>query len=408
MLIFKFAWVTSWLSVLLASSQSLLKVSDRWIDNWVGHPNSVLSWAAEVPSSATTPPGFLASPVRFPARQLLARRGIETIVVNQTRLPDGNWEKAYWRNTRDENFCHRDPNPDILDNQQATETLVRLPHSRFGKNRLTYGVEQVLQSLTLGKSTALAQATLLTAATKQPLHPYTRLSSPTTVFEPEMVETVNQDSSFQVWVNQKLVAQFYNRRDAELTAERLQTVLATLDFDPQEIRPVTLGGKPTVMMKNRLLFTLNEAIAIGREHNRELLAINWANNLRVALNTSPLSLAEGQSSLHDLVPTEEELEGWASWYGDYFHGRLTANGETYDQLAFTAAHPTLPFDTYLKVTNLENNNSVIVRINDRGPYIHPRTLDLSRGVARCIDSEDTGVIRFKATIMKPYTPLDNI
>ena len=81
----------------------------------------------------------------------------------------------------------------------------------------------------------------------------------------------------------------------------------------------------------------------------------------------------------------------ASWYGPRFHGRLTANGETYDQMAYTAAHKSLPFGTLLKLTNEKINKSVIVRINDRGPYIPGRKLDLSRIVAMELGIHDKGV-----------------
>lgn len=68
----------------------------------------------------------------------------------------------------------------------------------------------------------------------------------------------------------------------------------------------------------------------------------------------------------------------ASWYGGKFHGRLTASGERYNMHALTAAHKTLPFGTKVKVTNLRNNKSVVVRINDRGPFIKGRVIDLSK------------------------------
>jgi hypothetical protein len=70
----------------------------------------------------------------------------------------------------------------------------------------------------------------------------------------------------------------------------------------------------------------------------------------------------------------------ASWYGPRFHGRLTTNGEIYDQMGYTAAHKNLPFGTLLKLTNLKTNKSVVVRINDRGPYIPGRKIDLSKKV----------------------------
>ncbi len=76
--------------------------------------------------------------------------------------------------------------------------------------------------------------------------------------------------------------------------------------------------------------------------------------------------------------------GKASWYGPGFHGRLTANGERFNTNAFTAAHKTLPFGTNVKVTNNKTGRSVVVRINDRGPYVHGRVIDLSKASARAI------------------------
>jgi rare lipoprotein A len=80
------------------------------------------------------------------------------------------------------------------------------------------------------------------------------------------------------------------------------------------------------------------------------------------------------------VPTEDpnyRAEGLASWYGDEFHGRMTANGEVFDLNAISAAHPTLPLPSYVRVTNLSNGRSIIVRINDRGPFHGNRIIDVS-------------------------------
>jgi len=85
----------------------------------------------------------------------------------------------------------------------------------------------------------------------------------------------------------------------------------------------------------------------------------------------------------------------ASWYGPRFHGRLTANGEIYDQNAYTAAHKSLRFGTLLRVTNPRTNKSVIVRINDRGPYIPGRQIDLSKTVAEELDVISNGVKKLK-------------
>ncbi len=83
--------------------------------------------------------------------------------------------------------------------------------------------------------------------------------------------------------------------------------------------------------------------------------------------------------------------GKASWYGDDFHGRLTANGEIFDMNTLTAAHPTLPLPSYARVTNLKNGRSVIVRINDRGPYAHNRVIDLSKRVAEVLAFKNDGI-----------------
>ena len=85
----------------------------------------------------------------------------------------------------------------------------------------------------------------------------------------------------------------------------------------------------------------------------------------------------------------------ASWYGPKFHGKLTANGEIYDQMALTAAHKNLSFGTLLKITNPKNGRSVIVRINDRGPYIQGRDLDLSKGAAIELGILKKGVAKLK-------------
>jgi len=82
--------------------------------------------------------------------------------------------------------------------------------------------------------------------------------------------------------------------------------------------------------------------------------------------------------------------GVASYYGPGFHGRLTANGETFDMNAMTCAHLTLPFGTVLRVTNLDNDREVVVRVNDRGPYVGGRIIDLSQGAATELGMIESG------------------
>lgn len=88
-------------------------------------------------------------------------------------------------------------------------------------------------------------------------------------------------------------------------------------------------------------------------------------------------------------------EGIASWYGPSFHGKKTANGETYNMRSMTAAHKILPFGTTLRVTNLDNNRSITVRVNDRGPFVANRIIDLSRAGAEQLDMVGPGTARVR-------------
>ena len=97
--------------------------------------------------------------------------------------------------------------------------------------------------------------------------------------------------------------------------------------------------------------------------------------------------------------------GAASWYGDAFHGRLTANGEVYDMTHLTAAHPTMPLPSYARVTNLVNGSSVIVRVNDRGPYSNGRIIDLSERAASMLDYAHSGTAKVKVDYIG-RAPLD--
>jgi rare lipoprotein A len=92
---------------------------------------------------------------------------------------------------------------------------------------------------------------------------------------------------------------------------------------------------------------------------------------------------------------EYAATGKASWYGANFHGRKTANGELFDQYSFSAAHPTMPLPSYARVTNLDNGSSMIVRVNDRGPFAHNRIIDVSSRAADMLGFKDNGVADVK-------------
>lgn len=220
-------------------------------------------------------------------------------------------------------------------------------------------------------------------------------------------------SPFQVKIKDSIVGSASSQEQATQLANRLEQALdsataskAKVPFD--QLQPSLINGVPGGKLGDHVLFTVDQQMANQWDCHPEVLAIQWVNALRTALAEPPLALAEAQAKMHDLQETGERLEGIASWYGPYFHGRQTATGERFNQNDFTAAHRSLPFDTYLRVTNRNNGKAVIVRVNDRGPYFDNRTLDLSREAARCLDSEDNGIVPVEAEIMQPVTSTHDV
>ena len=131
-----------------------------------------------------------------------------------------------------------------------------------------------------------------------------------------------------------------------------------------------------------------------------------------AILLASLALVTGcarKTSAHVPAPVKparigETETGIASWYGAPYNGRRSANGEVYDMEKLTAAHRTLPFDTWLEVTNLQNQKRVDVRITDRGPFVNGRIIDLSLAAAREIDMVQSGIVRVRIKVIrKPRT-----
>jgi rare lipoprotein A len=101
--------------------------------------------------------------------------------------------------------------------------------------------------------------------------------------------------------------------------------------------------------------------------------------------------------------TQPYQVGTASWYGEYFEGKPTASGEDYDMYDMTAAHPTLPLGSYVRVTNLHNGRAVVVKVNDRGPIVPGRIIDLSYGAAQVLQFEHKGLQKVRLDLVKPRT-----
>ncbi len=134
------------------------------------------------------------------------------------------------------------------------------------------------------------------------------------------------------------------------------------------------------------------------------LSFPWRWSARLVATALLLSMF-GCARVSTLPPGVAPEVGWtaegiASWYGQPFHGRITASGERYDMEAMTAAHRTLPFGTVLRVQNLESGRHATLRINDRGPFVRNRVLDVSRRGARELGMLESGIARVRMTVVQ--------
>jgi hypothetical protein len=208
----------------------------------------------------------------------------------------------------------------------------------------------------------------------------------------------------QVWVRGCLMGALPDRTLAQRMINRLDDALRRTDIATVPLTISRENGQPVVRLGKVVLFTVTAELAQNYDLHRDELAVQWLNNVRQILGRPPMTIAQAQTQMYGLDDTGNTLDGTASWYGPYFHGRQTANGEIFDQEDLTAAHRTLPLGTFLRVTNRKNGQSVVVRINDRGPYIDEedyRIVDLSHRAAKVIGSDDKGVVPIEAVILSP-------
>ena len=137
-------------------------------------------------------------------------------------------------------------------------------------------------------------------------------------------------------------------------------------------------------------------------------AASGPSSLEAAKVTHPPVIAtSGYKTRKPTSPKSKAYQvGTASWYGEQFQGKQTASGELFDMRDFTAAHPKLPLGTYVKVTNLRNGKAVVVRINDRGPVVDGRIIDLSYNAARALGFKELGLQNVRLDIYQPtnYKP----
>ena len=172
-----------------------------------------------------------------------------------------------------------------------------------------------------------------------------------------------------------------------VTSVALSTLVGTtvaLLSSPSQGQTSNVNVQPTLEASNQALSHSSPQI------NSNLNPSN-SNNNSVSSTLSTSKKTTVAPSRQSAQPKNNRKQGMASWYGNGFSGRRTANGETFNPGQLTAAHRTLPFGTKVRVTNLRNGRSVVVRINDRGPHTRGRVIDLSTGAARLIGVLQSGL-----------------
>jgi rare lipoprotein A len=180
------------------------------------------------------------------------------------------------------------------------------------------------------------------------------------------------------------------------------------------ITVVVKKKRVNIQSGSQVLLQVDRKTAKAAQTDPVSLAIVWTNQIRDALGETTLTTDEteairaqgfnivaGLLSPSNYQVTGRRLAGLASWYGPGFHGRRTANGSRFNMYALTAAHKSLPFGTKVLVTNRKNGKSCVVEITDRGPYVGPRIIDVSKGAASKLGMLGSGVARVTVDILAP-------
>lgn len=178
----------------------------------------------------------------------------------------------------------------------------------------------------------------------------------------------------------------------------------TVSWNAQASKATATGEQYAIKANKTLIAVIDASTVLpDTTHNLEKDALQATNRLRRLLgNASPLANISGKPNTSQVAvgSIRLKLSGMASWYGPGFNGSPSASGEPFNQNAMTAAHRTLPFGTQVLVTNLDNGQSVVVRINDRGPYAGDRVIDLSAAAARVLGLIQSGVAPVRLDVLE--------
>jgi len=206
-----------------------------------------------------------------------------------------------------------------------------------------------------------------------------------------------QGKATRVFLDGRLLFTFAGDEGAIASAvvQRLESLKRQGALRSDRITPARQGGRYAVRVGSSTVLEVDDAFASKQGARAGALTLTYVNTLRNHLGGVPIQVQASRG----LLPGARNAEGKASWYGGLFHGRRAASGERFDMHAHTAAHKTLPFGTLLLVTNLSNGKTTLVRVTDRGPYAHGRTLDVSRAAAEALGMVRSGVARVRYTIL---------
>lgn len=191
----------------------------------------------------------------------------------------------------------------------------------------------------------------------------------------------------------------------QLNREGVDASTITVSWNAQSSKAIAIDER-YVIKADKTLIAVIDANTVLPDTTRSLEkdALQATNRLRRLLgNASPLNSVTGKPdnwSQAAVGAIRQKLSGMASWYGPGFHGNPSASGERFNQNAMTAAHRTLPFGTKVVVTNIHNGQSVVVRINDRGPFSGDRVIDLSAGAARMLGLIQSGVAPVRLDVLE--------
>lgn len=155
----------------------------------------------------------------------------------------------------------------------------------------------------------------------------------------------------------------------------------------------------TLLLAGFLTFGSLNSVAATKHAKTSVKTIVVAKKKAVAKVKTSKQTVKAKQDSQQKVARNHFQSGVASYYADKFNGRRTANGETFNNAAMTAAHKTLPFGTLVEVTNMRNGKKVVVRVNDRGPYAHARVIDLSKTAARQLGMHHSGIAKVKLAIL---------